>query len=137
MAYRVKIDMPNVPKYADLTDEQRAEGFGIFEVANLGFFENGTTTDVTDDQVAMWQYNTGKTWPEDGTLVLDASESDTQRKTALEDLRKNDPEVYTALMKDIARQKMLESGGTKVAADAKATPAQQAQADKPSETTEG
>lgn len=108
----VKVDLPNMPKYSDLNEDQIANGDGVVQIDYLGTFKNGETTDVDDAVVAVWSVNTGKDWPESGTLVIDHSEANEQRKNALDDLRKNDPEVYNALMADLARQKLLDTSGT-------------------------
>lgn len=40
------------------------------EVAHLGVFKNGSTVNIDDSQVAYWEYETGRTWPSNGTLNL-------------------------------------------------------------------
>jgi hypothetical protein len=36
------------------------------EVAHLGVFPNGKTSDVTDEQVQNWEAQTGQEWPKAG-----------------------------------------------------------------------
>lgn len=46
----------------------------LIDVPGLGLFENRKTTNVTDEQVTFWENNTAfgeRSWPSDGTLVLD------------------------------------------------------------------
>lgn len=50
----------NLPNYGE--DE--------VEVLYLGRFPNGETSEVTDDQVATWERETGREWPEGGTLEV-------------------------------------------------------------------
>lgn len=94
-ASKVKISFPNLP-----------DGEPV-EVLYLGLFENGSTANVTEEAVANWVLHTGKDWPENGTLVLDHSESERQRKEALAALKDENPEAAKELQADIAQQQEL------------------------------
>jgi hypothetical protein len=48
----------------------RAKG-ELVEVLFLGVFPNGEESDVTDEQVQLYQALSGRQWPKDGTLNLD------------------------------------------------------------------
>jgi len=39
-------------------------------VAHLGMFKNGSTYDITDEQVAFWEQESKQKWPEGGTLKM-------------------------------------------------------------------
>ena len=61
---QVKVNLSNIP-----------DGTQV-EVLYLGLFENGSTKEVADDQAALWEHQTGRKWPNDGTLVVELAPTD-------------------------------------------------------------
>lgn len=53
---RLRVHLPNIDKGVEV------------QVLHLGLFANGTTHNIDDDKVQIWQEATGRSWPDDSLL---------------------------------------------------------------------